>query len=338
MMEDTQKEVDESVDQEEAPSIDEQIMAAMDAQTTDSTDDVEEVEEATDEVVEETAEAETEELEVESTEDEEEAEEELKAHEHWKPEYKEAFSGMDKTQKQAWIDRETEVENGFRTKAAELNQVRSSFEAVRQAVEPYAQSWQMKGITPSAGVNRALAMTGKLDENPEQAIVELAQHFGVNLEKAVQDAPYEDPQMVALRRQVEELNQQQTNAQQNQSQQKEEYLQRQLTDFRDERDTSGNPKHPHFERLFVQSATYLKAGQANSLSEAYEMAVQYDPQAQKEVQGQQKVTKISAKKEAAKKAKGATKSVSSSDTGKTNPSQTLDESILEQLEASGNYD
>ncbi len=326
----------ESVDQVEVEDdLDQQIMDAMSAQEAEETPEVEapEPEESTeeaaeeDEVIEASDEAEAEE--------EAEEEESLEPQHHWRNEYKESFKGMNRGQQESWLAREKEYEQGMQAKSAELNQVRGSLNDVQEAVGPYVQGWQMKGITPFAGLNRALLLANELDTNPQEALIKIAQERGVNLESAIQEAPYVDPQFAQVQRELNELKEQHQNAQQSRVHAEENALKAQLTDFRDERDADGNLTHPHFEQLFVPIANYLKAGQAQTLAEAYEIAVRYDPNVQAEAQGQKKVSQITRKQEAVKKAKKASKAVDSVEDSTANAPVSVDKLILDQLEAAG---
>lgn len=334
----------EQVEQEEVEDLDAAIMAAMDeaesvadeavaAATADSVEDEIEQPEA------ETAEAEEPEEQEEAAEAEEsEVEEEsppIEARHHWKAADKELFAEMPRNVQQRWLEREDEFQSGMVKKGEELAQVRQFQESVQSAVSPYVQDWQIKGIDPYTGFQRALAIVGKLDKDPQSALVELAQERGVNLEQAIQDAPYVDPQVHELQRQVRELSEQQETVQQSQTQAQQQGIEQTLRDFEDARDADGNPKHPHFQRLFEPMGIYIKTGKAQGLEDAYELAMRYDPDIQNELAQQNKVSTIQSKKESAKRAKAASKTVDSPSTGVTKPTQTLDDAIMEQLEAQG---
>jgi hypothetical protein len=323
---------EKSVEQEETElTVDEQIMAELN-KADEVVEEVEETAEVAEETETETAEETPEE------ESEAEAEEELLTpHAHWKEEYRESFSGMSRPQQDKWMEREKEFEHGMQAKAAELNQVRGSLQDVQEAVSPFVKSWQMKGVTPFAGLTRALALADELDTNPQQALVNLARERGVNLETAIQDAPYEDPQLAAVRRELQEMREQQESAQQTQSRETHQYLTQTITDFRNETDTTGNLIHPHFENpeVFAQTAMYMKNGMADSLGKAYEMAVAYNPTIQTETAGQKKVTNIGEKQKAADKAKKASKVADSGKESATQLATGSDDEILELLSQNG---
>jgi hypothetical protein len=323
-MDDAEKSVEV---EEEETSLNDQIMAELEKG---------EAAEVVDEETTETAEVEEVADPGEETEEVEE-EEPLKPHAHWKQEDRDSFETMNRSQQDRWMEREKVFEHGMQAKSGELQQVRASLNDVQEAVSPFVQSWQMKGVTPFAGLTRALAIANELDTNPQQALIALAQERGVNLETALQDAPYKDPQYAALEKQMKALTEQQENAQQNQSRETQNYLTQTITDFRNETDASGNLTHPHFENpeVFQQTAMYMKNGMADSLGKAYELAVQYNPSLQTANAGQAKVTKIETKQKAADKAKKARKSVSSGGESATKLAGNSDEAILELLETAG---
>lgn len=304
------------------------------------------VEEVSEETVEETAEEVTEEAEepedtpetAETEESDEETQEEeeeelLEPLHHFSADEKSMFSQLDNTGRQIYLDRIKNFERGIHEKSQKLAESERQFESVKAAVEPYVQQWQMKGIDPYSGLQRALTIAGKLDADPQRAILELAQQSGVNLESVVQEAPYQDPQDSRLQRLETELREQNERFQQQQTQQQQEQITQMIRDFESEQDASGNLKHPHFAKLFPQIGTYLQMGQAKTLGEAYELAVTYDPAIQEEMRQASKVQNIQAKKSAAEKAKAASKKTDSAETVKSVKENTLDEDILEEIEA-----
>ncbi len=76
--------------------------------------------------------------------------------------------------------------------------------------------------------------------------------------------------------------------------------------FQDEKDTIGNAKHPHFDKVRVAMGALMSSGQAKDLQDAYDRAVMVDPEIRESIFAERVKAEL-AKKDAenAEKAKAA---------------------------------
>lgn len=272
----------------------------------------------------------------------EQEEEKLTPYDHWKADYKEAFSGMSRGHQEAWLAREKEFDQGMLAKGQELRQAKMFVSELHGIIEPVVNDWARQGLQPAAGVRRAIALEQALRDNPQEALVQLARERGVDLQQTWAEQPYEDPAIREMRKQNEELKntiehwqKQQSDAQQAQQAQAQQNAEQQILAMRDATDESGSPRFPYLEHVMGNMAQILNNGHAQSLESAYQLAVQEmrnHPILKEALASQTRQTADSRTKEA-EKAKNAARAVDSNTTGATNQPKTLDEDILEALEA-----
>ena len=133
---------------------------------------------------------------------------------------------------------------------------------------------------------RDAAFTRKTTQLSEQRR-ELAQHYGVSLSSGDSGVDWNeetnsDPQIQQLQQQltqtqahVQSMQQLQVNAQQQQ-------LVDQVESFATVKDTKGNLKHPHFEKVRERMGRLVNAGETTDLEAAYSMALRLDDDLYKE--------------------------------------------------------
>jgi hypothetical protein len=328
---------DESV--ESVESLDDAIASELAAQE-ERSNPPEEAPEAPQ--IEETEEVVAEEAPEEPTEPSEE--EKLTPYDHWKAEYREGFSEMSRKQQELWLQREKEFEDGIRSKGQELSQAKRFVGELHQIIQPMVNDWARQGLQPASGIRRAIALEQALRDDPQNAIMSLAKERGVDLSQAWAEQPYQDPavsqlekQLSEQRRQMDEWRRQQEHAQQQQLEQQRQQAYGQILEMKEAKDESGNLKFPHLEYVMSNMAQALESGRARSLESAYSQAVQElrnHPVIRDSLARETQQTTTQRKAEA-EKAKAASRAVDSNSTGTANQPKTLDQDILEALEANG---
>ena len=271
-------------------------------------------------------------------------EEKLTPYDHWKAEYKETFNGMSRAQQEAWIAREREFDQGIQAKGQELGQAKRFVAELHSIIEPIANDWARQGLQPAAGIRRAIALKQALRDDPQKALLQLAQERGVDLQQTWAEQPYVDPKVQQLERQLTEQRRQQEEWLAQQEAQREQYAQQQrqqaeqqILTMAEAKSESGELLYPHMQHVMGNMAQILNNGHANSLESAYHLAVQElrnHPVLRDVLQSQTKATAESRKQEA-DKAKAASRAVESNTTGATSTPKSLDQDILEALEANG---
>lgn len=202
----------------------------------------------------------------------------LAAPAHWSAERKELFSQVSPEVQKSWLDRESEYERGIQQKAQEAAQY-------RQAIEPVKQYLELRGLDETAWIRQMAAYTTALESDPLSVIKQVAQQYGVDLGQLNQGQEtdeFVDPQVKELRDQIQTLERRIAESQQTAQQQQATAQTQAIQAFRDEKDASGNPTHPHFdaviEDIMVLAHGYRAANKAPPpLKDLYERAVRMRP-------------------------------------------------------------
>jgi len=198
----------------------------------------------------------------------------------WKKEYLPLWDKLDKgenlTPEEARkmleysTQRETEYKKGVSAYKAEADNAR----ALTEAISPFVPELQKNGIHPAAWINNLGRAHMILSQAPYQQKVELfnklAQDYGIDLNSAYSGentTQYQDPQSVALKQQIDYLNQQVQQVSSWREQQEQSVLMNEIQRF-----SSDVEKHPHFEALREKMAQLLEKGEAQDLESAYEQA------------------------------------------------------------------
>jgi pantothenate kinase-related protein Tda10 len=199
----------------------------------------------------------------------------------WKKEYLPLWDKLDKGENlspdearkmlEYSTQRETEYKKGVSAYKAEADNAR----ALTEAISPFVPELQKNGIHPAAWINNLGRAHMILSQAPYQQKVELfnklAQDYGIDLNSAYSGentTQYQDPQSVALKQQIDYLNQQVQQVSSWREQQEQSVLMSEIQRFSSDAD-----KHPHFEVVREQMAQLLENGLANDLETAYAKAV-----------------------------------------------------------------
>jgi len=174
-------------------------------------------------------------------------------------------------------------------------------QAMERVITPHAQTLQTLGITADKAIEQLMAGDHKLrygsPQEKHEYFAQLARNYGIDM-AAVQQVEHTpiDPNIAALQQQVQQLSGYIQNQQSQGQQQEEATLNSEISSF------ASDPKHSHFESVRGHMAALLQAGQASSLTDAYEQAVWANPTTRALVQAQQQAEQ---RAEAAKKATAA---------------------------------
>jgi pantothenate kinase-related protein Tda10 len=199
----------------------------------------------------------------------------------WKKEYLPLWDKLDKGENlspdearkmlEYSTQRETEYKKGVSAYKAEADNAR----ALTEAISPFVPELQKNGIHPAAWINNLGRAHMILSQAPYQQKVELfnklAQDYGIDLNSSYSGentTQYQDPQSVALKQQIDYLNQQVQQVSSWREQQEQSVLMSEIQRFSSDAD-----KHPHFEVVREQMAQLLENGLANDLETAYAKAV-----------------------------------------------------------------
>jgi len=167
-------------------------------------------------------------------------------------------------------------EADFHKELTKHDEERNFGRQIEKIVTPYVAQIRLEGATVPQAVESLLNMAHLLrvgtPQQKSELLLRTAKAYGVDLRQAMQQAQQPvNPQIDALQRQVQMLNQKLQQDEANKKQQEESSIQGQIEAFK------SDPKHPHFETVKAHMAALLKSGLAQDLEDAYGQAVYANP-------------------------------------------------------------
>jgi len=220
--------------------------------------------------------ADEDELEAAADEDQEDAEPEevFQPPEHWSSDEKEAFKSLTPEGQQLLLNKKRQFQQGYQERAQSISNI-------EKALEPYKQSLAYMGVDEATAIRTLFATQQRVMQDPANGILALAQQFGVMDQLRQQFAPdtddeFVDPEIKALRQQVQELKTGLGNFQQQTVQQQQQDLLSQIDSFKSQTDGKGQLAHPYFDQVRHNMAPLVQQGK--SMEEAYNEAVWLVPE------------------------------------------------------------
>ena len=214
----------------------------------------------------------------ESTESDEEPQEKpISRPSTWKKEYVQIWDKMEKGEQISKEDfnkfaeyanqRESEYKKGVSTYKAEADRAK----AYEEAVGPYAEDLQKRGIKPEQYISNLARADQILTHAPMQQKVQifqrLAQEYGVQLNGNGQMQQF-DPYTQQLMNQLNMVNQEVSSIKGRFAQEENQRLMTEIEKYR-----SDVEKYPHFDVVREEMAQLLELGKAQDLETAYKKAV-----------------------------------------------------------------
>lgn len=269
----------------------------------------------------------------------------LTAPQHWKTDIQELFSKLGGVEggrdwQQFLLDRHKEMEGDYTRKTQELADNRKQFETqfneyqqFNQMVAPFAQQWQMQGMSVQQGMGQLLSYAQALAQDPQGTVLHLAKQYGVDLESAVGELPYVDPQVQAMQDQLQQTQSALQQMQQQQQESQQTAVVQQIQQFADATDEQGQPLRPHFETVYDQMVQLIQLGHAQDLETAYKKAVQLNPEIQADMRKLEEEAAAKARQVKVLQARQAATVVESRSTESHTPSMSLEEEIEAAFDA-----
>jgi len=217
----------------------------------------------------------------------------------WRPEAAAKFATLPPEVQQEVLKREEDIFKGLESYKADA----SIGKALKGVVQPYLQIFQSQGIDPMqqvSGLMRAhVALATGTPEQKQQFFQHLAKEYGVDLDV---EAPYVDPQVVGLQKQLSDLQSRLNGREQQEADKARTALQAEIDTF------ASDPAHQYFDEVANDIAGLLRSGAAKDLKDAYEKAIWANPITRAKEQARLTAdAEAKAKAEAAEKVKQARK-------------------------------
>jgi len=282
----------------------------------------------------------------------------LDAPQKWDKRYKEVFSGLaavgddgvpayanGRDVQQTMLDMynegqsyTTRVEQERAEIKNQLGQFHGYANEWNNALAPYQQMIAESGATPHAFARQAFGMAQAIKNDPQTAILRLAQQAGVDLRGALDGQEWQSPeskQGEALAKRMDQWErgqqQQQINAQRQALFQQRQQNDHTIRTFAEAKDESGELLHPHLDAVQDQMAMFIRGSSPRQapmeLDQAYDMACKLNPDLVQAEKAKSEVTEATRKAAVAAKATKAGERVKQGKTNKEKPKLSLDQQL-----------
>jgi len=231
----------------------------------------------------------------------------LEPPEKWSDEFKSRFRSLGKDEQKFLLDREKDVESHLTKRTQELSETQKRYQKLDDVLKPYEEVARRSGVDLAPHVAQAIQHYMAYQRDPASTLKALIQASKLTPEALGLVDDGTDPNIRALRDQLDETRRELASLKQGTVQAAESQYASHITAFKDAKDDAGALKHPHFDRVrevMAPLAAKLEGTMppAEVLAKAYEQAVWALPEYR---ETQIKETQEKAEKEAKKKAETA---------------------------------
>ena len=243
---------------------------------------------------------------------------------NWPQAEQQFFRQMPPAMQHGYMQRVRHLTSDYTRKTQEIGQVRQRYAGIDRVIGQRERAWAVSGVSPEQALNQIFALSDFAAEKPEDFIRYFAEQRGIDLGTIGSAATgdqnnqqgYVDPELLAVRKQVQELQRNLQHSQQSEKQRQEtarkaayqQQLERtteMVNQFASQTDKNGRLLYPFFNELEEDIAIELQSKRANTVAEAYNNAVWANPQTRSKMLARSRSlenAKARAKAEAAKRA------------------------------------
>jgi len=280
-------------------------------------------------------------------------EDDLEPPPEWSAEEQDQFRALAPEARKIVLGRVTAAQE--QQQAAEA--LKARYGGLEQLIAPRKQFWERDGLDEVGGVRQLLALSDFAAQDAPGFLRWFAQQRGLNpaqIWQAQQPQPqsgqfdYVDPEVAALKAEVDGFKQYlQTHQQQQQQQQRQaeqaqyELLRNELSEFASAKDDKGRSQHPYFEEVRDIMGSFYASKKASDLTTAYDMACRAHPGVYAKIESANRAKAASEQarqqREKAATARQAGSSVSGTpgDRAKPEPSGDLREDLRREFQERG---
>jgi hypothetical protein len=270
------------------------------------------------------AEPETDETEEDPLEEEAQQFQPIQPPSNWPQAEQQFFRQMPPAMQHGYMQRVRHLVSDYTRKTQEIGQIRQRYAGIDRVIGQRERAWAVSGVSPEQALNQIFALSDFAAEKPEDFIRYFAEQRGIDLGTVASGASgdqnnqqgYVDPELLAVRKQVQELQRNLQHSQQSEKQRQdnarkaayEQQLARtteMVNQFASQTDKNGRLIYPFFNELEEDIAIELQSKRAKTVAEAYNNAVWANPQTRSKMLARSRSlenAKARAKAEAAKRA------------------------------------
>jgi hypothetical protein len=203
--------------------------------------------------------------------------------EHWSDADKTAFKALPTEGQDFLLRREKETTADYTKKTQDIAETRKFREDLEPVFKNNAQQLQMMGASPAQAVELMFNVQRALLTDPANAFKALANSFNFDLKTLLPDAKddkFTDPEVETLKKQIQDLNGKVNMTLQTSQASQEAQVKSTIESFRNEKDATGNPKYPYFDKVQGDMASIIsvarQSGKPIDLATAYDKAIRLD--------------------------------------------------------------
>lgn len=177
--------------------------------------------------------------------------------------------------------RESQVEAGLQQKTQELAQRTRTYDQLDQVLTPRRQQFAMMGMSAAQAIDQLFTLSDFASRDPSGFIKYMADQRGVDLRSLVQNPEQQaapvDPVLAATQKTVMDLQRTIQDITTNSTRSQEQQVLSEITSFKDAKDASGQPLHPHFDAVRQMMGALMQTNPGTDLQSVYDMAVHANP-------------------------------------------------------------
>lgn len=224
----------------------------------------------------------------------------------WSAEMKAKWAALPPEAQTYVAQRESEAHK----RISELGTQVKAYEPIRAVIEQFGGSFQRNGLQPHDAFARMMAVEQMLEDNPRAAIDQLAKAYGVDLSGAAPAAGDQsdyvrslEDRLAKAERLAREAHSKTTARERTEQEREQAELASQIEKFSKDK--------PHFEAVRGVMAGLMQSGAAETLDDAYDMAIHANKSIRETIEAERKAeADKKAQDEARKKADAAKKAAS----------------------------
>ena len=191
----------------------------------------------------------------------------LEPPEKWSDEVKTYFKSLDAVGQKFLLDREKDVEGHLTKRTQELSETQKRYQKLDDVLKPFDEVAKQSGVDIAPHVAQAMQYYMAFQRDPAGTVKALIQANKLTPEVLGLVDDGTDPTIRELRNQLDLTRREVASLKQGTVTATESQYASQIAAFKDAKDESGAPKHPHFDSVRALMAPLVDSGK--SLDEAY---------------------------------------------------------------------
>lgn len=201
--------------------------------------------------------------------------------ENWSPELKSDFAKLAPEGQAILLTRYKEMQADYTKKTTENADARKFKEDLDPIFKAYEPLMRTHGLTPDTALKAFFNAQMALDQDPVNFIKTIAEGYKIDLKTLTEaNDKFVDPEIADLKKQIQRLEGQLNQTAQTSKVSQESQVKDKIDAFRNERDASGNPKYPYFDKVANDMARIVnlakQSGETIDLATAYDKAIRLD--------------------------------------------------------------